>query len=317
MIGQLRRRPRGPGRLFFLLAMAMLVVFGLGFYLFQPPPRPDFARLQPAKLPSNGPAGAPSSPRATPGAAVVTATPASFEPPAATPAITLQRQPAPGADGPPRIAIIIDDLGRNVAAAERLAAINENFSFAVMPFESQTSQVVAALRARGLEILCHLPMEARGSDAGPGALTLAMGGDERRAATARALDAVPGAVGANNHMGSTLAADLEAMRDVLGVLQGRGLFFVDSRTSPDSVAYSVARDLGLAAAERQVFLDNERDEAAIARQLAELAETAKQRGGAVGIAHPYSETLSVLARELPRLSEAGFRFVRVSELLTR
>lgn len=308
-----RRRPAGPGKLLAGLVVGTLALVALGLYWTSPPPRPELPRLQHSKLPEAK--SRPAPPRDAP---AYHDDPTREAPPPDQPShgLTLLRQPAPGLEGAPRIAIIIDDLGRSPAATAALMAINENFSFAVMPFESHTREVVAALRERDLEILCHLPMEARASDAGPGALRVAMSPEERRLATEKALEAVPGAVGVNNHMGSALAADVDGMRQVLGILQQRGLFFIDSRTSSDTVGYTVARELGLRAAERQVFLDNERDKAAIRQQLAELSRQAQSRGGAIGIAHPYPETLAVLGEELPKLVEQGFRLVRASELLT-
>jgi polysaccharide deacetylase 2 family uncharacterized protein YibQ len=318
-----RRGNGGAGRLLAALCAGTLLAVGLLVWWLQPPPRPELGQLQrgPGR-PASGDSGVrpvadvPARPRPAPATepAATSAEPAAA---LAEPAVARERQPAPGLQGgAPRLAIIIDDLGRSVAAVEKLAAIGVQLSYAVLPFESQTPQVVAALRERGAEILCHLPMEAHGSDAGQGALTRAMDDAELRDAAARALAAVPGAVGANNHMGSALAADLHAMDLVLGVLRDHGIFFVDSRTSPDTVAYTVARRLGLPAAERQVFLDNERTEEAIAIQLFEAVAVARQRGGAVAIAHPYPETIAVLRRELPRLRDEGLLIVPVSRLLT-
>ena len=132
-------------------------------------------------------------------------------------------------------------------------------TYAVLPFETKTAAVAARLAELGEEVLCHLPMEAqRGENPGPGALTEAMNEGEIRDATRRALEAVPGAVGVNNHMGSALSEDPDAMAAMLGVVRKRGLFFLDSRTSAASVAYGLAREAGVPAAERKVFLDGDR-----------------------------------------------------------
>src|SRR4029079_18505840 len=119
-------------------------------------------------------------------------------------------------------------------------------------------EVVSELRQRRAEILLHLPMEPKnGEDPGPGALLQGMSDEELKEKTLAALRAVPGAVGVNNHMGSKLSEEEGPMTAVLRILAARGLFFLDSRTSAQTVGYKVARELGVPAAERQVFLDSD------------------------------------------------------------
>jgi polysaccharide deacetylase 2 family uncharacterized protein YibQ len=231
-------------------------------------------------------------------------------------------RPAPEPPPPPaegaRLAVVIDDLGRSVADLERLGRLGVPLTYAVLPYESVTPHVVAYLRQRGGEILCHLPMAGQnGADPGPGALSLEMRPEELAAATRAALTAVPGAAGVNNHMGSALSADRAAMRAVLGVLAGRGLFYLDSRTTPESVGYQTALELGLAAAERHVFLDADPAPEAIAAQFDRLLALARERGAAIAIGHPNPGTLAVLEREVPRALARGYEFVPVSYLLDR
>ncbi len=222
------------------------------------------------------------------------------------------------AGGPPRIALVIDDLGRSLDEVDSLERLGVPLTYAVLPFESQTATVVAALRRHHQEILCHLPMEPRsGGNPGPGALRLGMSSEQLRQSTAAALAAVPGAVGVNNHMGSGLSTDEPAMTAVLGVLAARGLFFLDSRTSAQTVGYRVATSLGVPAAERQVFLDDDLRAAAVADQFQHLLDVALARGEAIAIGHPHPATLATLAAEVPRARALGYRFVLVSALLDR
>jgi uncharacterized protein len=226
--------------------------------------------------------------------------------------------PAAGPVHGVRVALVIDDLGRSVEDLPPLEGLGVPVTYAVLPFQEQTPQVVAELRRRGAEILLHLPMEPKnGEDPGPGALLRGMSDEELREKTLAALAAVPGAVGVNNHMGSGLSAEREPMRTVLGVLAGRGLFFLDSRTSAASVGYEVARELGVPAAERQVFLDGEPTPEAITAQFQRLLGLARLHGAAVAIGHPHPETLAALAREVPRAKAEGYEFVPVSYLLDR
>jgi polysaccharide deacetylase 2 family uncharacterized protein YibQ len=214
------------------------------------------------------------------------------------------------------VAIVIDDLGRSVEVIDVLRALGVPITYAVLPYETKTAAVVARLAELGEEVLCHLPMEPQSSEnPGPGALTEGMSRDELREATRNALAAVPAAVGVNNHMGSALSADHEAMTAVIGVVRRRNLFFLDSRTSAASVGYAVAREAGIPAAERKVFLDRDRDPAAIRGELRRLLELANKGEPAIAIGHPYPETIAVLQESMPRAKEGGFRFVRVSEVL--
>ncbi len=287
-----------------LIAAGATILFAIGLYvgfeLAKPPARPDFGTPTPG-------AGEPSP---TPAEPVV-------EAPEPAGPVRIERQPPPPAsDGPPRISIVVDDLGRGLRDLDELDRLGIALTYSVLPFETHTSQVVATLRSRGVEYLCHLPMEAKsGANPGPGALLLTMTDEQLRAATLDALAAVPGAAGVNNHMGSSMASQQAPMQAVLEVLSQQGLYFLDSRTSADTIGYSLARHLGLKAAERQVFLDTVRDGVFIRAQFDALLATARQRGAAIAIAHPYRETLQILAAAIPAARAQGFEFVTVSALL--
>lgn len=199
--------------------------------------------------------------------------------------------------------------GRDLAALRRDAGCPVELSLGPAP-------AAGPLRR---EILVHLPMQPvdyPATDPGPGALLVGMGRDEVRQAVDHALAAVPGARGLNNHMGSAATADRPLMDLLMAELHERGLRFVDSLTTPRSVAYRAAREAGVPALRNRLFLDvDHQDEAAITAALATLVAAAREGGRAVGIAHPHPATAAVLARELPRYAAAGVRFVTVSELL--
>lgn len=217
-----------------------------------------------------------------------------------------------------RIALVIDDLGRSLEDLASVDALGVPLTYSVLPFETRTRDVVAEITRQGWELICHLPMEPQsGADPGPGALTSKMTAEELASATRTALSAVPGAVGVNNHMGSSLSADVEAMGPVLEVVAERDLFFLDSRTSAASVGYRMALERGLPTAERQVFLDPELTTEAVEEQFDRLLWLARDRGQAVAIGHPHPVTFDVLARRIPEALAAGYEFVPVSYLLDR
>ena len=284
-----------------------LVCFGLGFVLGSAGDfdlrGPFFARAE-SPLPHR-----PATPRAVGSRAGRTDPSVRAEPTA---------RPEPVPSGGARVAIVVDDLGRSLGELEQLAGLGVPLTYSVLPFESRTGEVVAALRRRGVEVICHLPMQPRnGADPGPGALTREMSHREMARATREALAEVPGAVGANNHMGSEISADSRAMKAILRVLAKRDLFYLDSRTSADSVGFTTALDLGLPAAERHVFLDTDRSLAAVRGQFDRLLARARQEGHAVAIGHPYPETLEILRAEIPQAIFLGYEFVPVSRLVRR
>ena len=315
MPARTRRRSSLGRPLQVAIILLCAVLFAVGIYIgiqvAKPPPRPDFAalgeearatdRVEGAESSNSLPEVVPVSPTDTTGRE------ATSQPPRHTPESD---------GGAPRVALVIDDLGRSLADLDTLAALGVPLTYAVLPFESHTREVVAALRRRGVEMLCHLPMEAKGdANPGPGALSLDMSPTQLVAATELALDAVPGAVGVNNHTGSAIASDSRAITTVLEVVAGRSLYFLDSRTSADTLGFTVARQLGVPAGERNVFLDSSSEEAAIEAQFDRLLEVARQQGAAIAIAHPYPETLEVLGRKVAEARRAGIRFVPVSALL--
>jgi polysaccharide deacetylase 2 family uncharacterized protein YibQ len=240
------------------------------------------------------------------------------EPSAETP-VRVEPLPAITDVGPgqARVALVIDDLGRNLGDIDRIEGLGIPWTGAVLPFETLTPEVVATLRRRGIEFLCHLPMEPVNANPGPGALRLDMTPAELAAATRAALDAVPGAAGVNNHMGSAMSSQTAAMTTILHELGARHLFYLDSRTSATSVGYRLARELGLPATERQVFLDGDPLEQTVTRRFRDLLDAARARGAALAIGHPHDYTFSVLEREVPAALKAGYEFVPASYLLDR
>jgi polysaccharide deacetylase 2 family uncharacterized protein YibQ len=152
-------------------------------------------------------------------------------------------------------------------------------------------------------------------DPGGGALLSHMPAAELTAHIERALQALPTAVGVNNHMGSRLTENREAMRVVMHHLKQHNLFFLDSRTSQYSLAYSTAREMGIRTAQRHIFLDHDVHRDKIAQRFDDLMELANSQGWAIGIGHPYPETLQALQQRLPILQRSGIELVPVSRLV--
>lgn len=216
--------------------------------------------------------------------------------------------------GVPKIAVIIDDVGMDVARSRQAIGFPAALTLAVLPYAPQAAQLAAEGRARGHEIMIHMPMEAMDGklDTGPIALMSGQGQEERFTQLDRALSTFGGYVGLNNHMGSRLTADAEAMGQVMEWIRGKGLLFVDSRTSAQTVAAKAAAEYGVPFAERHVFLDDSPDPEKIRAALDELENTARRRGVAVAIGHPREATMAALRAWLPDVEKKGFQLIPVS-----
>lgn len=227
-------------------------------------------------------------------------------------------QPSPEPLAPFRAAIVIDDLGANLLAAQRLLAFKQDLTFSILPHQKHSADVAQLIHAERREILLHLPMEPLGYPVvspGRGALLASMTAERIQQTIDGDLASVPFAVGANNHTGSRLTAQAGQMQAVLRHLQQRQLFFIDSRTTDETVAYAVARKIGVKSAQRKVFLDVKPGVDFARRQLAQLASLAEQGQPAIAIGHPKEDTLRALEEMLPEFERRGIRIVRVSEFL--
>jgi polysaccharide deacetylase 2 family uncharacterized protein YibQ len=217
----------------------------------------------------------------------------------------------------PRVSIIIDDLGYDLDLAKSLMGLDLGVSLSVLPVAPFTKKIVEAAQEKKYEVILHLPMEAetyRHEDAGPGALLTNMSEKEIKRLLEEHLKRVPGARGVNNHMGSRFTESEDKMGILMKELKRRGLFYVDSRTTSRTVALEVAQRLGVPAAKRDVFLDNDLSQEAMTFQLQRLLTISRQSGRAIGIAHPHPETVTFLRQNLPLLKREA-SVVCVSEIV--
>ncbi len=217
----------------------------------------------------------------------------------------------------PRVAIIIDDLGNDLLIARALAGIDAPLTFAVMPFRPFSKEVAELATLFGREVLVHLPMEAESGDDFGAQEVLLVSADREAidAQLAESIDAIPHAVGVNNHMGSRFTADHAHMLWVLEYLKQKDLFFIDSRTTPQSVACEVAVAVGVRCASRTLFLDDTDDEAAIRLQIETLPKLAHQQGDVIAIGHARGATSAALQAGLPALNGAGVQIVPASTII--
>lgn len=216
------------------------------------------------------------------------------------------------------VAIVIDDLGQDLKPAREIVSLPAKVTFAVMPGFPQSRKVAELALQNNREVLLHLPMEyrSRNGKPAPGMLRSDMTPMDFLNTISNDVASVPGAVGVNNHEGSSLTENKEAMKFLMAELKARDLLFLDSLTSPKSVAYATAKEFGVKAAKRDVFLDNESNNAEYIRgQLEELTRMAKEHGWAIGIGHPHPATISALRTWIAEANRQGVTIVPLSRLM--
>ncbi len=267
-------------------------------------PVPRVAPAQQSSPPPHREVSRPARPKPAAPPAYEVFPPVEPAPPEAPPVPAPLVPEAPTPSARPRVALVIDDLGYDMPLAEAFLDLDVPLTLAVLPFSPHQREVVAAAQRHGQSVMLHLPMEPEEYpriDPGPGALLTQMSADELISQLRRDLEEIPEAVGVNNHMGSRLTQESAQLNQIFSVLKARGLFFIDSRTTPRSIGYQSARLLKVPFAQRDVFLDHRQDPAFVRRQIRELMRCAEKNGQAVGIGHPHQVTLDVLREMLPEI----------------
>lgn len=303
-----------------LLLILLVISLGATFYFLFLRPGPTLTTdTKPAAIPAPAENSPPTTPPATQSGPAVADEPPPPAPPAEEPAEpppdASPEPPAPSQAGP-RLAILIDDIGNTRRPAEQIIALDLPLAFSILPHTPHANHLASLAKARGRDLLLHLPMEANDPkwSPSPGALLLSMSNDEMVSVINQDLDSPYRTIGVNNHMGSKFSEDQVAMRVFLRAIKSRGLFFIDSLTSINSVGYALARDLGIKTAKRDIFLDNEQDMTKILAQIGRAINLARKNGSAIAIGHPYPATLEALRAAQTRLSQ-DITLVPIHELV--
>lgn len=243
------------------------------------------------------------------------------EPETAEPDNVPREEEAAGeADPKPRVVLVIDDLGNDRESVDRLVEMNFPLNMAVLPHLPHSGYAAREARENGMDVILHLPMEPKYSsgytadDAGEGVLLVGYPISRLKEELRKNILAVPGAVGANNHMGSKFMENEKLVGIVMDELGARGFYFVDSLTTAGSVGYRVARNLGVKVLRRDVFIDEaDRGKDYTVEQIDRLVKIAEKNGMAVGIGHPYPQTIEALSQYLPEVA-GRVEFVTISSV---
>jgi polysaccharide deacetylase 2 family uncharacterized protein YibQ len=215
-----------------------------------------------------------------------------------------------------KIAIIIDDIGYNYAQGVAAITLPGDLTYAIIPHSPKAAFFAAEAKKYNKEIMLHAPMSnVHNIPLGESGLTENMGEVQFKRVFNLSLDSLPNISGVNNHMGSLLTQKTQPMEWVMQALQKRKLYFIDSRTTSDSVAWKTAQAFNIPSLSRDVFLDHTPTTEFIDQQFKQLTAIAKRKGYAVGIAHPYPETIQYLKEQLPLLKQQNIALVPASELV--
>lgn len=225
----------------------------------------------------------------------------------------------PSIASPPRIALIIDDIGFSLRRAERFLTADIPITFSILPRVCWSVASALALHASGHEIMLHQPMEPFNAevDPGPGAIFVEDGQACIRQVVTENIDTLPHVVGVNNHMGSKYTQEPKKMGQALDVVRNHGLFFIDSLTTGRSAAYACARKMGVSTQRRDLFLDNQPDVTSVVRQMNRLRIRAHKHGSAIGIGHPRPDTAEGIMRFLETPQSRDVTFSYISQMMDR
>jgi polysaccharide deacetylase 2 family uncharacterized protein YibQ len=220
-------------------------------------------------------------------------------------------------NGAARLAIILDDLGNDRAAADAIFALPYPLTISVLPNHAHSIDIAEEAHRRGYEVMLHLPMQSVGNEMSEAhELRPGMPADDIPALFEQMMQSVPNAAGVNNHQGSQATADPALMEELMPVLQKWNLFYVDSRTTAATVAYDTAQRAGVRSGFRNVpFLDDVAEVSAVRKQLELALRGAKEKGEAIAIGHPHPATLRALSEVLPQAGARGVQLVYASDLV--
>ncbi len=212
--------------------------------------------------------------------------------------------------------LIIDDLGYSADKGQRALALNAAVTYSILPATPHARELAEQAATRNKEVILHLPMQgSHGHMNEPGSLTHNMPEPLFRSTVRKYIDSLPNIVGVNNHMGSLITPLNPQMEWLMHELSQHSLYFVDSRTTHLTVAPDAADKFAVPFSQRDVFLDNQQDSAAIKAAFERFIKLTKRRNGAIAIAHPHTITLNTLEKLLPTLAQHGIKLVPVSELI--
>lgn len=216
-----------------------------------------------------------------------------------------------------KMAIVIDDFGYSKEPIGAFAGIAHPLTFAVLPYQPFSNEAAARGLSSGHQIILHLPMEplAQAEQSEKLTITVNMSDNEIQEMTKKAIQSIPGLIGVNNHQGSRATADRRVMKVVLGEIKSNNLFFLDSRTSSQSIGAEIARQMGIKTGENQLFIDNTDEVSAIKAKLRTAQEMSVKYGSVIVIGHARMNTATAVSEMTSELEAKGIQLVFLSQMV--
>ncbi|MDD7667347.1 MAG: divergent polysaccharide deacetylase family protein [Dialister sp.] len=216
-----------------------------------------------------------------------------------------------------RLAIVIDDAGRDLDSQHIYEQMGIPLTLAVMPDQVHTRDAALSWRAHGLPVILHQPMESvSGIGMEPKVILTSMSDTAIRQMLRDSLSQLPEAIGINNHQGSKATIDARTMDIVMNELHHRGLFFFDSHTNSTTAADKAAKTYGVPYVRNDLFVDNSASVSDICAMIQEGADRAKKKGTYIIIGHCRPHTAEAFRQMVPKLKAQGIEFVYLSSLKT-
>lgn len=214
-----------------------------------------------------------------------------------------------------RLAIVIDDAGRDLDSQHIYEQMGIPLTLAVMPDQVHTRDAARSWRAHGLPVILHQPMESvSGIGMEPKVILTSMSDADIRQMLRDSLSQLPEAIGINNHQGSKATIDARTMDIVMNELHHRGLFFFDSHTNSTTAADKAAKTYGVPYVRNDLFVDNSASVSDICAMIQEGADRAKKKGTYIIIGHCRPHTAEAFRQMVPKLKAQGIEFVYLSSL---
>jgi polysaccharide deacetylase 2 family uncharacterized protein YibQ len=230
-----------------------------------------------------------------------------------------QKEEVPPSPPENRVAIIIDDMGSSLEALQEVCDLGQPVTISILPLSPFAEETARIAHENGLEVMLHLPGESlnhqEGNNSTAGLIRSGMNEEDVRSLVEESLSRVPYVEGVNNHMGSKITQEEPVMRPILDLLKSRDLYFIDSRTTAESIAFDLARKMGLRTAYRNIFLDSSVGVDFSKKKIIDLFRLSQKKGKAIGIGHPFPETLQALRENIHLLKKYKVRPVFASEII--
>lgn len=230
-----------------------------------------------------------------------------------------EKEAVPPAPRENRVAIIIDDMGTSLEALQQVLDLGQPVTISILPLSPYAEETARIAHENGLEVMLHLPGESlnhqEGNNSTAGLIRSGMKEEDVRSLVEESLSRVPYVEGVNNHMGSKITQEEPVMRPILDILKSHDLYFIDSRTTAETIAFDLARKMGLRTAYRNIFLDSSVGVDFSKKKITDLFRLSQKTGKAIGIGHPFPETLQALRENIQLLKKFKVTPVFASQII--